>query len=157
VQFLLRSLHRYPRENSALTEVARGFCGQRSLVGTPDVGGEAGAGRLTVLVFGALVTALIFVGYQVIPFYYYYFEFKNQLQGLVSGADRHNDVAMRSKVVRIMEQLEIPATEREVQIDRRDGSLGITVPYTEILYFSFRGKDYDLYEFRFRASAQGAL
>jgi hypothetical protein len=157
VQLLLRSLHRHPRERSALTEVARVSGGQPLLVGAQDVGGEAGAGRLTVLVFGALVAALIFVGYQVIPFYYYYFEFSNQLQGLVSGADRHNDVTMRSKVVRIMEQLEIPATERDVQIDRRDGSVGITVQYTEILFFSFRGKDYDLYEFRFRASAQGAF
>jgi len=118
---------------------------------------EHGLGKLTALVFCSLIGGLLFVAYNVVPFYYYYFELTNQIQALVATADRNNDTAIRARVMQIIKELEIPAEERDVQIDRRDGRIAISVPYSEIFYVTLQGKDYDLYRFRFRASAEGAF
>lgn len=116
-----------------------------------------GVGRLTALVFCLIVFVVGFVGYNVVPFYYYYFELTNQLHALVAIGDRTNDATLRKRVMEIIKELEVPAEERDIQIDRRDGSLTITVPYSEVFYVTLSGKDYDLHRFSFRASAQGAL
>ena len=121
------------------------------------LGEEQGASRLTILVFSVLMGAAIFVAYHVVPFYYYYFELTNQLNALVATAERSSDATIRAKVGGVLKALDIPAQERDVQIDRRDGVIAITVSYTEVFYLSFRGKDYDLYDFRFKATARGAL
>jgi hypothetical protein len=118
---------------------------------------HVGVGRLTAFVAALILGSVAFVGYNVIPFYYYYFELTNQLHALVATADRSNDAALRSRVGRILRELEIPAEEKDVQIDRRDGTITITVRYREVFYITLRGKDYDIYRFPFTASAQGAL
>lgn len=118
---------------------------------------ERGRGKLGTAVVSAVLIVVGFVGYNVVPFYYYYFELTNQLRALISTADRNNDAAIRARVMQIVRELEIPAVERDVQIDRRDGVITITLPYSEVIYFTFQGKEYDLYRLRFRASAAGAF
>jgi len=118
---------------------------------------EHGVGRLTALVFVLIVGALSFAAYNIVPFYYYNFELINQMEALVATADRNNDAVLRKKIGAVMKALEIPAEERDVQIDRRDGVISMSVAYQEIFYVRWGGKDYDIYAFPFRASVSGAF
>jgi hypothetical protein len=118
---------------------------------------ERGVGRLTVLFFGTVVSAIVFCGYNVVPFFYYYFELTNQLEALVVSKDRMNDAALRKRIMAVVNELEIPADERDIRIDRRDGSIEVSLPYKEIFYFRFRGRDIDIYTFSFIARAHGLM
>jgi len=118
---------------------------------------ERGIGRLTLLLFGAVIAALIFTGYNVIPFYYYYFELTNQLEALVASKERTNDVELRKRIMAVVKELEIPADERDIRIDRRDGFIEVSLSYKEIFYVAWRGRDLDLHTFQFTAHARGLM
>ena len=72
---------------------------------------ESGRGKVATVIVSALIVVVGFVGYNVVPFYYYYFELTNQLRALISTADRNNDAAIRARVMRIVRELEIPADD----------------------------------------------
>ena len=116
---------------------------------------ERGASTLTKIVFGAIFIALFYTGYCVIPFFYYYFEFQNQITAIVPVSDTLTDAQIRARLGKIIKDLGIPAEPGDLKIDRRDHFIKLSLKYQEVFFFSFQGKDYDFYTFHFTAEADG--
>jgi dihydroorotase len=116
---------------------------------------ERGVGYLTLAVFGTLIAAGIFCAYHIFPFYYYYFELQNQMDSLVRVASVHTDKELRDKLRAHLKRMEIPATIDDVKIRRFGSSISMTLEYEEDFYVEFRGQEYDIHTFQFRAHAEG--
>ena len=54
-----------------------------------------------------------------------------------------------------MKKMQIPASPEELKIVRDGNHMLISLKYEEIFYLTFRGKDYDIYKFKFDARAEG--
>ena len=118
---------------------------------------ELGIGRITLLVFGALIAAAVYGGFRIIPYYYYYFELENQMQSLIRVASLTPDQEIRKKLAQQLKRMDISATIDNLRIERVNPRMRMSLPYEEELWFSFRGKDYHIYTFKFNAYAEGDI
>lgn len=114
-----------------------------------------GIGKLTLLVFGLLLAAIVYSAYRILPFYYYYFELVNHMEQVIKVASTETDQELRKKIVYHMKKMQIPASPEELKIVRDGNHMLISLKYEEIFYLTFRGKDYDIYKFKFDARAEG--
>lgn len=119
--------------------------------------GERGAGCLTVLVFGAIVGAVVFVGYRVIPIFYNYYDLQNQFAGAIRSADIESDGEIRRRLQRQIEEMGISANPDRLVIDRRGGMMRIHLRYTEVLYLPWWDGEREVYHFHFTAAAEGEV
>ena len=115
---------------------------------------EGGVGKLTLLVFGALIGAVVYAGYCIMPFYYSYWELQNQMKSAIRVADQNTDQEIRQKLIYHIKKQQIPADLSDLTIERFDRRMRIHLPYSEVFYISWNGKDYDLYVFDFVAQAE---
>lgn len=116
---------------------------------------ERGIGRLTLIVFGTLGAAVLFCAYQIMPFYYYYYELLNQMEAVIQVAGIESDKAIRTKLAYHMKKLQIPAEIDDLKITREGNRMRLSLKYEEVFYIRYRGKDYDLRVFPFHAQAEG--
>lgn len=122
---------------------------------TPKLASQVGMGKLTALVFGAILAVAIFVGYNVLPFYYCYYEIQNQMDQAIKVASTYTDKELREKLWYHIKKLEIPVEEEDLKIERDSGVMRISLPYQEIFYVTYKDKDYDIHTFNFHAYAEG--
>jgi hypothetical protein len=115
-----------------------------------------GVGKLTLLVFGAIVGAGIYAAYHILPFYYCYFEITNQFEQAIKVASTYTDKEIRDKLLYHIKKLELPVEPEDLKIEREAGRMRISLPYEEVFYVTWQGKDYDLHTFEFHAYAEGA-
>ena len=118
---------------------------------------QRGLGRITLLVFGSLLSIFLFCGYQILPFYYYHYELLNQFESLTRVAGIETDQSIRKKVEYHLKKMQIPAEISDVKINREGNKIQISLKYKEIFYIKYRGKTYDLYVFPFHAEAIGTF
>jgi hypothetical protein len=118
---------------------------------------QCGASTLTTVVFGTLVAAVAFVAYNVLPFYYYYFDLKNQFKQVIKVASVDTDEEIRRKIMVFIKQYGVPIDPEDLRIERYDSTMKISLKYTEIFYVTFRGKDYTIHKFDFDATSEGAF
>ena len=116
---------------------------------------ERGAGALTLIVFGALLVALVYSASKVLPFFYYYYDLENQMQSLIKVAQDNNDQEIRKKLMYFIRKYEIPAREQDLRIMRGANSMKISLPYKEVFYVPWQGTDHVIYVFEFNAQAEG--
>lgn len=116
---------------------------------------ERGIGKLTLLVFGTIVVALVFSANQILPFYYYFYELQNQMESVIRVAGTETDQEIRKKLMYHIKKMEIPADPEALKIERHGRKMIITLPYQEVFYLTYKGKTYDLYVFKFNAHAEG--
>lgn len=112
---------------------------------------QRGAGRITTLVFGTLLFGTLYCAYQIIPFYYYYYELVNQFESHARVAQTFTDKEIRHKLWTLIKQMQIPARPEDLKIERNDGKINIRLRYQEKFYVSYGGQDYDLKTFDFDA------
>jgi hypothetical protein len=117
---------------------------------------QSGVGRVTLIVFGVLTAAVIFCGYKILPFFYCYYEITNQFEQVIKVASTEDDKEIRKKLMYHIKKLELPVEPEDLRIEREVGKMRISLPYDEIFYITWQGKDYDLYKFHFHAYAEGA-
>jgi hypothetical protein len=117
---------------------------------------QRGMSFLTFAVFGCLVGALVYALFQIIPIYYGYAEVENHFQSMVRLAGELDDHEMRTRLLYNINKLQIPIEPDELKIERDGSTIRISLPYEEVFYVTFQGKDYDLYTFKFHAYAEGA-
>ncbi|RIL06887.1 MAG: hypothetical protein DCC75_10460 [Proteobacteria bacterium] len=117
--------------------------------------GQAGASGVTITVFLVILGALVFCGYHILPFYYYYFDLENQFDQVIKVASTETDQEIRRKLRYYIEKYEIPAEIEDLKIERDGNRMRISLPYKEIFYITWQGKDYDLHTFEFHAYAEG--
>lgn len=116
---------------------------------------QAGIGKLTLLVFGGLLAALLYSAYQILPFYYGYFEMHNQMLSIIPKADTLKDVEIRRRLLRFIKELDIPADERQLILDRRDHRLRLRLSYEEEFYIPWGERDIVIQEFPFSIDVEG--
>lgn len=116
---------------------------------------EGGASTITTIVFLIIFGALFFCAYNIIPFYYYYFEIQNQFEQIIEVASTETDQEIRKKLEYHIKHAELPVKPEDLKISRDGRNIYISLRYAEIFYIRFRGKDYDLHRFDFHAQASG--
>lgn len=117
---------------------------------------QAGAGKLTLLVFGLLAGTVLYSAWHILPFYYCYFELQNNFETAAKLAGSETDQEINARLWAKIKDLEIPGVERQdIKIERENGLIRIRLRYEEVFYVTFRGKDYDIRVFPFLVEAQG--
>jgi hypothetical protein len=116
---------------------------------------QRGASKLTLLVFGTLFGALVYAAYNIIPFYYYYFDLKNQFKQVIKVASVDTDEEIRRKLMVFIKQYEIPVDPEDLRIERSDDTMKISLKYKEVFYVTYGGKDYTIHTFNFDATTTG--
>lgn len=130
--------------------------GRQSVEGRPAA---VEAGRsLVVTVLGAVAAFVVgFLVYEVVPFYYYYFDLKNHMQREITFAAVETDEEIRRSLMAVVRRHGIACGERDLQITREGDTMGISLHYSEPLGFSFFGTGVTLHTFEFDAAAQGSF
>lgn len=110
---------------------------------------ESGVSNLTILVFGTLAAIVIFVGFRIIPFYYYYYELRGQIHSVSRVASEHSDKELRRRILAKIKELDIPANPDSLIINRYDNSIRVMLEYNEEFYLTYNGKDHTIKIFPF--------
>lgn len=114
-----------------------------------------GVSKITLLVFTSIFGAVLYVGFSIGPFFYDYYELENQMQAVIKLAAESNDADIRRRVIGVIKELGIPANLDKLRIERDSNRMKIYLPYEEVFYLTWQGKDHDIYVFKFEASAEG--
>ena len=112
----------------------------------PAVGGR---GRRLVAV--ALV---LFLGYKILPFYYYYFDIKSNCSQVLLNAAVKSDEELRRDLLEVLLRHGIEVGARDIGIQRVGSRIKIWLNYQEPLEVSLMGKSFTLYTFDFTPSAE---
>ena len=120
-------------------------------------GNNKGYTRLVNAMLICLALVVAFILYKVIPFYYYYFEIKNQMVAISNLASTQTDSEIKEKIYEQIKFLKIPATKDDIDVQRTSHKIKITLKYNEILYITINNKDYDLYVFNFLAKVENDI
>lgn len=115
----------------------------------------SGIGKLTLLVFGIIVAIAVYAGYMILPFYYCYFEISNQFEQVIKVASTEDDKEIRRRLMYHIKKLELPVGPDDLKIERQGRRMRISLPYQEVFYVTWQGKDYDIHTFDFHAYAEG--
>lgn len=123
---------------------------------------EAGLSRLGVLIVILVLATSVFVGYQVFPFYYYYYEIQGLLEAQAKKASVFSDGEIRKNILERVKKLEIPLEDPDsLKINRFDGKIVIEFEYDEVLFLDLSTPDqdrvYDLYTFHFVPRAEATI
>lgn len=113
--------------------------------------------RLKNIMLCCLALIIVFVLYNVIPFYYYYFEIKNQMFKLSNLANEKTDIEIKEKLYAQIKYLKIPARKDDIIITRTRNEIKISLEYNEVFYITIGKKDYDLYIFNFLAEVKNKI
>ena len=114
-----------------------------------------GISKITLLVFGILVSAVVYCAYNILPFYYYYYELINQFQSVVKVASTEDDAEIRRRLMYHIKKMELPMAPEDLIIEREDGEMRIRLQYEETFFITWQGKDYEVYTFPFDAHYEG--
>lgn len=113
-----------------------------------------GIGKLTLLVFGTIIGVAVYCGFQIIPFYYYYFELLNQMESAIRVASTNSDEEIRQKLMYHIKKMQMPIEPEDLKIYRYDGKMKISMQYDEVFFITWEDKDYDLHTFHFDATVE---
>jgi hypothetical protein len=111
-----------------------------------------GAGLLTWIVFGTVIAAGAFAAYQILPFYYYYYELRNHFEQVIKVASLETDAEIRKKLMYHIKKYQIPCEPEDLKIERSDDTMTVSLAYDEVFYIRFNGKEYTLHTFHFDAT-----
>ncbi len=114
-----------------------------------------GVGRLTLIIFTALVGSILYLIYNIGPFFYYYYELLNQFQAHIRVASTYTDQEIRDKLLYHIKKLAIPIDEPDdLEISRSGQMMTIRLKYQEVFYITWQDRDYDIYTFDFDAKVE---
>lgn len=112
---------------------------------------EAGVGKITIVIFGLLTAAVVYSAYNIFPFFYDYYELRNQMESLARVASTQTDQELRQKLFYHIKKMELPLDPEDVRISRNDGRVQMQAQYDEIFSVPFQDKYYEIYVFHFDA------
>lgn len=104
-----------------------------------------------------VLALLVFLGYKVVPFYYYYYDLKSNCSQLLRNAAVLSDEELRRDLVEVAQRHGVEATPRDIGIQRVGSRIKIWLHYQEHLDVTFKGRTLTLYTFDFTPSAEQVL
>lgn len=113
-------------------------------------------GLLLSLIFGGVI---FYFCWQVVPFYYYYYDLQGLMQAQANKAQVLTDVQIRENLMEHIEKIGIPIDrEDDLIINRSHNLISISLDYSEVLYVDL-GEDrvYDLHIFHFQPHAESTF
>ena len=123
-----------------------------------SVARQRGMSRLTLLVFSAIGGAVIYSAYNIVPFFYSYFEMHNQMLSIIGKADGLKDAEIRKRLLGFIKELDIPADPKQLKIERRSQNMRIQLNYEEVFSIPWRNdQELEIYTFPFLIDVEGAL
>ncbi|MCC6955101.1 MAG: hypothetical protein IT290_13370 [Deltaproteobacteria bacterium] len=103
-------------------------------------------GLFLILVLGAVT----WLGYHVIPFFYYNQELVGYIESQARKSQVFSDEEIRRNILRKLKDLEIPFEDPDLlKINRFNGEMVIELEYSEVLFFDYAGYTKDLWVFDF--------
>ncbi len=112
--------------------------------------GYRGISRIGLLFFLLIFSSALYLGFQIIPFYYYYYEFLGVMESQADKASVFSDAQIRKVLLKKIKELELPIGDPdELKINRFGGKIIIDLSYQEVLYIDIGEKTYDLHVFKF--------
>ena len=112
---------------------------------------EAGVGKITIAIFGLLTAAVVYSAYNIFPFFYDYYELRNQMESLARVASTQTDQELRRKLFYHIKKMELPLDPEDVRISRNDGKIQMQAQYDEVFSVPFQDKYYEIHVFHFDA------
>lgn len=116
---------------------------------------DRGVSALTAIVFGLIVSAVAYVGYSILPFYYDYYELQNHFEQMIPVAATETDMEIRRRLLYYIHRYELPVDDDQLQIARSGRTISISLRYREIFFIEWQGKEYFRWDFPFYAAAEG--
>jgi hypothetical protein len=101
-----------------------------------------------------LIFVVLFLGYKVVPFYYYYFEIKSNCAQVLRNAAVRSDEELRREWLEVVRSYGIEREPRDIGIQRIGGRVKMWLNYQEPLDVSLMGRSFTLYSFDFTPSAE---
>lgn len=110
-----------------------------------------GMGMPGFLILVGIFGTLIWLLFQIIPFYYSYYELLGQVEAQADKALEFTDATIQKTLLKEIKSLEIPIDNPEdLKINRYAGKIVIELQYAEVLYVDLGDYGvYDLYVFPF--------
>lgn len=102
-----------------------------------------------------LAVLVLFLGYKIVPFYYYYFDIQSNCAQVLRNAAVESDEELRRDLVEVVRRNGIEKEARDIGIQRIGGRIKIWLNYQEDLEVSLMGKSFTLYRFYFTPTAEG--
>jgi len=101
---------------------------------------ERGEGKLKAIIVTAILALGVIAGIKVIPPYVAYYQLNDKVQEIARfGVVEHNtEDQIRDKVLKTIDDLQIPATKDNVKVSAGSSRVSISVDYTvpvEILFY----------------------
>ena len=116
---------------------------------------KSGLGTITLLVFVALIGAVTYVAYYVLPFFYYYYDLRSQFEQVIKVAQFETDEEIRKKLMYHINKYQIPCQPEDLRIERIDDTMVISLQYTEVFKIPWGDKEYEVKRFDFDATVSG--
>jgi hypothetical protein len=121
-----------------------------------DPGCEWGKGRYSTIALALLLVIIGWLGYKLVPIWYYYLDLRNQFNQVIRAQGAVlADEEIRRIVATLIKSHGIPAEERNVRIERTQAGMKIELPYRERLTIEFLGQRLSVLDFQLVASAEG--
>jgi len=98
---------------------------------------------------------LVFLGYKVLPFYYYYYDLRVHCAQVIRNASVESDEEIRRNLYAVVQRNGVRLEPRDIRIQRFGGRIRLWMTYHEVLDISLFGKSMVLYNFEFVPSAEG--
>ena len=115
---------------------------------------QLGVGKLTLLIFGSIVFSGFYYAYNVLPFYYYFYELRSQFQACIRMGSEETDEEIRKRVYAKIDELEIPADKETLVLQRNGNRMHIRIRYREYFDIYWKGKRYNIQKFDFDADME---
>ncbi len=115
---------------------------------------QRGVNRLAVSLLLLLCASILWTAYQILPFYYDYWELEGLMQQQARHAEDFKDDEIRKTILAEIKSRDIPIDdEQDLKINRAGGKMEIDLEYDEVLSIPWKDKDYDIYVFHFNPHA----
>ncbi len=121
----------------------------KSLSAQTNYSACTGLSKLTVTIFASLIALVVYCTYQILPFFYYYYELENQVLSITKVASTISDREIRRRLMYHINKMGIPLDAEEIQISRQNNRIKISMEYTEVFAVEWDGEEREIHSFDF--------
>lgn len=118
---------------------------------------ECGLGKFSAIFLVSIFGITAFLGYNIFPFYYYYFELQSHMDTVIRMAGTLTQKEIRKRLWDQIKWMEIPVEPKDLKIAKDGEVLKISLEYTEVFYITWQEKDHVIHTFHFHVYTEGKI